>query len=68
MDNQQSKTTGKSPDYRISLVKQTATGNDQWAPLGVGWTNKDGQGISFECDLLKLLGYKLVARKIEPKS
>ena len=54
----------KTPDYRLSLVKQTP-GGDQWASIGVGWTHNDGEGITFSPDILKLYGLKLVARKIK---
>lgn len=54
----------KAPDYRLSFIRETQHG-DQWANIGVGWVHKDGQGISYKSDLLKLYGIKLVARKIE---
>ncbi|MEM6829747.1 MAG: hypothetical protein AAF551_04465 [Bacteroidota bacterium] len=71
MDQQyenQSKTQkeNKAPDYRISLVRETAHG-DVWADIGRGWSHKDSEGITFTPDLLKLFGLKLVARKIEQR-
>ncbi|MEO1263602.1 MAG: hypothetical protein AAFZ15_32620 [Bacteroidota bacterium] len=64
---QQTEAENKRPDFQISLVRDTQFGS-QWAQLAVGWTNKDGKGINFTNDLLKMFGFKLVARKIEPKS
>jgi len=55
----------KAPDYRLSLVRETQYG-DQWMNIGVGWLHKDGQGISFTGDLLKMFGFKLIVQKIEP--
>ncbi|MDF1864392.1 MAG: hypothetical protein P1U70_06140 [Saprospiraceae bacterium] len=70
MENSTTNTTvteNKKPDYQISIVRDTLHGS-QWAQFAVGWTNKDGKGINFTNDLLKMFGFKIVARKIEPKS
>lgn len=56
----------RSPDYRISLVREKE-GGDVWANLGVGWIHKDGEGITFAGDFLKLFGFKLIALKAQPK-
>ena len=56
----------KAPDYRLCLVRKTQYG-DQWMNIGVGWLHKDGQGISFTGDLLKMFGFKLIVQKIEPR-
>ena len=56
----------RSPDYRISLVRERE-GGDVWANIGVGWHHNQGEGITFTGDLLKLLGFKLIAIKAQPK-
>lgn len=58
--------SSRSPDFRISLVRERESG-DVWANLGVGWLHKDGEGITFTGDLLKLFGFKLIAQKAQPK-
>ncbi len=72
MDTQEKQTqpgsqnNGKTPDYRLSLVRETQYG-DQWLNIGVGWRHKDGEGISFTGDLLKMFGFKLIVQKFEPR-
>jgi len=72
MENQENKTQpsgqseSKAPDYRLSLVRGTQYG-DQWLNIGVGWLHKDGEGISFTGDLLKMFGFKLIVQKMEPR-
>lgn len=56
----------RSPDYRISLVRENE-GSGQWANIGVGWNHNQGEGITFTGDLLKLFGFKLIALKAQPK-
>ncbi len=55
---------GTKPDYRLSLVRDTQHG-DQWSNIGVGWSHNDGEGITFSCDILKLYGLKIIARKLK---
>lgn len=54
----------KKPDFRLSLVRKTVNG-DQWADIGVGWSHKDGDGISFTSGLLELFGFKIIVRSIK---
>ena len=47
---------GRKPEWRLSLARDTQYGT-QWAGLGVGWLHKDGQGVNFTNDLLKMYGF-----------
>ena len=54
----------RKPEFEISLVRDSHTGS-QWARFGVGWSHKDGEGMNFSNDLLKMFGFRIVARKIK---
>ena len=53
-------TQNKKPDCDLYLVRNYDEKSD-WVRLTTGWTNKDGQGISFGKD------FQLVARYRKPE-